>query len=79
MSRNWKKIYLDVEGCKDFGELEKFLVSCGVEKGGVFELIKKSLSNYGYNRDYRERRNMGMNKMRDRIKELEKEVRDGKK
>jgi len=71
MGRNWKKIYVDVEGCKDFGELEKFLISCNVDKGDVFGLIKKSLGNYGYNRDYRERRNMSMGKLRDRIKELE--------
>jgi hypothetical protein len=74
MGVNWKRLYVDVEGCKDFGELEKLLMECKVEKGNVFGVIKKSIGNYGYNRDYRDRRNMSMGKMRDRIKELESKM-----
>ena len=70
MGRNWFKIYSEVEGCKDMGELEKFLVSCNVEKGDVFSVLLKSLSNYGYNRDYRNKRNVSIKELKREIKEL---------
>jgi hypothetical protein len=75
MGVNWFLMYSEVEGCKNIGEVEKFLVEkCGVEKGSVFGVIKKSLSNYGYNRDYRNKRNVSVGEMKKEIERLKKLV-----
>ena len=74
MGTNWIKIYTEAEGCQDFGEIEKLLMNCHVEKSRVFSLVKKALSNYSYNRDYREKRNQSMTTMRKRIIELESQA-----
>ena len=78
MGSNWEKIYLEVEGCKDIGEVEKFLMSCNVEKSRVFSLIKKSLSGYGRDRKYREERNVSMKSLREEIKVLESKLEKSK-
>lgn len=74
MGINWRKMYVDVEGCKNVKELEDFLVECKVGKNEVFNMMKKALSNYGYNRDYREKRNKSMGSMRSEIDELKKKL-----
>ena len=73
MGVKWFEMYSGVEGCGDMGELEKFLINvCGVEKGNVFGIFKKALSNYGYNRDYRNKRNVSIKELRKEVEELRK-------
>ena len=73
MGVNWFKMYSEVEGCGNMKEVEEFLISvCGVEKGNVFSVLKKSLSNYGYNRDYRNKRNVSIKELRREVEELRK-------
>jgi hypothetical protein len=73
MGVNWFKMYSEVEGCKDMGEVEKFLLSCNVEKGSIFGVMKKALSNYGYNRDYRNKRNVSIKELKEEIVRLKGE------
>lgn len=74
MGVDWKKLYLDSEGCKNVKELEELLLSCGVEKGNVFRIMKKSVGSYGRDRDYREGRNKGLKEMRGEIDKLKREL-----
>lgn len=71
---NWKKMYLESSECKNYEELEKFLVSCGVEKGEVFRVVKSSVGSMGRDRNYREERNKGLNELRSEVKRLKKEL-----
>jgi hypothetical protein len=73
MGINWFKMYSEVEGCGDMGELEKFLLSVNVEKGNIFSVTKKALSNYGYNRDYRNKRNVSIKSLKEEIVRLKGE------
>ena len=72
MGVNWFDMYSKVEGCENMKELEEFLISCKVEKNDVFGVIKKSLSNYGYNRDYRNKRNVSIKELKKEVEELRK-------
>ena len=73
MGVKWFEMYSKVEGCSNIKEVEDFLIStCGVEKGNVFSIIKKALSNYGYNRDYRNKRNVSIKELRREVEELRK-------
>ena len=73
MGVKWFEMYSKVEGCKDMVELEKFLIDvCSVEKSNVFGVILKGLSNYGYNRDYRNKRNVSIKELRKEVEELRK-------
>ena len=73
MGVNWFVMYSKSEGCGNMKELEEFLVrECGVEKSNVFGIMKKALSNYGYNRDYRNKRNVSIKELRKEVEELRK-------
>ena len=73
MGVNWFKMYSEVEGCGNMKEVEEFLMNvCGVEKTNVFGVMKKALSNYGYNRDYRNKRNVSIKELRREVEELRK-------
>jgi hypothetical protein len=79
MSVKWLEIYKEVEGCKDWSEVEKLMVKNGVEKGEVFRMVKSSVSNYCYGRNYRSERNSSMKELRNEVKRLRGLVKVGDK
>jgi hypothetical protein len=74
MSVNWIGIYRDVSGCKNWKEIEEFLVKMNVERGDVLRVVKSSLSHYGYGRDYRSKRNSSMSELKRENERLRKDL-----
>ena len=76
MSVLWRKMMNDVDGCNSIEDVNGLLNRCGVEKGDELGMVKRSLRMYGYNRDYRERRNSSMGELKGVNSSLEKEIRE---
>jgi len=74
MGIDWKKLYVESGGCKDEEELKKLMMSCGIEKGEVFRVMRSSVGSMGRDRSYREERNKGLNELRSEVKRLRKEL-----
>ena len=71
---NWEKVRFDSNGCGNVKELEELLMSCGVEKGNVFRIIRSSVSGYGRDRSYREGRNKGLKELRSEVDVLKRKL-----
>ena len=74
MSVDWNKMMGDVDKVKNVDGLLNFLRECGVDKGEEFRVLKSSVRMYGYNRDYRERRNVGISELKKENERLKKLV-----
>ena len=71
---NWKKLSEEVEGCKNFKEIEKLMMECKVDESDVFSKVKMSIRSYSGSRDYRDKRNIGIKNLREEVKKLKKEL-----
>ena len=78
---SWWKLWegLDVKNskrvkCNSIGDLEKFMVECGVEKDDVLNKLISCVRNYSYNRGYRKDNYKSDGVLKVEVSELKKEI-----